>query len=338
MSPPLPPVEAVVPGCWAVPVPLRGSPLGYTLIYAFERTDSGLVLVDAGLDTPEGFEAINAGLGRIGAGVADVRGIAVTHIHPDHYGLCGRIREASGAWVALHPADAALIPSRYELVDELLEDIAGWLREAGAPEAELAALPDASLEFRKYVTVTKPDVELHDGMRLEAPGWELVALHTAGHTPGHCCFVDRAAGIVLTGDHVLPRITPNINRHAQSGPNPLAAFLASLERLRPHADLLALPAHEWRFTDLGGRLDELAAHHTERLDETAAVVAAGAETVWDVAERLTWSRGWDALHGFMRRAALGEAHAHLALLEERERIRRVAEHPLRWRPAAAAPA
>ena len=45
--------------------------------------------------------------------MTDVRGVLVTHIHPDHYGLAGRIREASGAWIALHPADAALIQDRY---------------------------------------------------------------------------------------------------------------------------------------------------------------------------------------------------------------------------------
>ena len=44
--------------------------------------------------------------------LADVRGVMVTHIHPDHYGLAGRVREASGAWVGLHPDDAALLPSR----------------------------------------------------------------------------------------------------------------------------------------------------------------------------------------------------------------------------------
>ena len=44
----------------------------------------------------------------------------VTHIHPDHYGLAGRIREASGAWISLHPADAALIHDRYDTPEDLL--------------------------------------------------------------------------------------------------------------------------------------------------------------------------------------------------------------------------
>ena len=72
--------------------------------------------------------------------MGDVQGVLVTHIHPDHYGLAGRIREASGAWIALHPADAALIHDRYEEPDDLLERVGGFLRRVGAPEDEVATL------------------------------------------------------------------------------------------------------------------------------------------------------------------------------------------------------
>ena len=64
----------------------------------------------------------------------------VTHIHPDHYGLAGRVREASGAWIALHPADAALIHDRYEEPTDLLERVGAMLRRFGAPAEELEAL------------------------------------------------------------------------------------------------------------------------------------------------------------------------------------------------------
>ncbi len=329
---PVPPVEEVTAGCWSLPVPIRHSPLGYTLVYAFE-TAGQVALVDAGLDTPEGLAALEDGLATVGARLADVRGVIVTHVHPDHYGLAGRVREASDAWIALHPDDAALIPSRYGSVDALLDGVEGWLRDAGAPPAEVAELRDASLSFRQFVSVAQPDVDLRDGARVDVPGWNLRAVHTPGHTPGHCCLHEPDAGLVLTGDHVLPRITPNVSRHPQSGPDPLGAFLASLERLRGFSDALVLPAHEWRFTGLDARLDEIAAHHAERLDEVAATVAAGAATVWEVAQRLSWSRGWDALSGFMRRAALGEAHAHLVVLERRGRLRRAGEQPLRWAAA-----
>ena len=87
----------------------------------------------------------------------------VTHIHPDHYGLAGRIRETSGAWIALHPADAALIHDRYEEPTDLLERMGGWLRRLGAPASEIEDLRNASMPARQFVEFAKPDVLLEDG-------------------------------------------------------------------------------------------------------------------------------------------------------------------------------
>ena len=70
------------------------------------------------------FDALKAGLDTAGFAMSDVCGVMVTHIHPDHYGLAGRIRAASDAWISLHPADAALIESRYIDPDDLLPKVA----------------------------------------------------------------------------------------------------------------------------------------------------------------------------------------------------------------------
>ena len=88
---PLPPVERVRPGVWSIPVPIPNNPLRYVLVYAFE-TDGGIYLVDAGWNTDEAFETLAAGLTSLGASMGDVRGVMITHIHPDHYGLAGRVR------------------------------------------------------------------------------------------------------------------------------------------------------------------------------------------------------------------------------------------------------
>jgi glyoxylase-like metal-dependent hydrolase (beta-lactamase superfamily II) len=108
---PAPPAEQVLDGLWSIPVPIPGSPLPYVLAYAFAVPD-GVVLVDPGWNAPEALAALTEGLGVAGARLEDVRGVLVTHIHPDHYGLAARIREVSGAWVGLHPADAALVTDR----------------------------------------------------------------------------------------------------------------------------------------------------------------------------------------------------------------------------------
>ena len=142
-SKPLPPVEQVRPGLWSIPVPLP-IVLRYVLVYAFE-TDRGPFIVDAGWNTDVAFDALGAGLNEAGFDMADVQGVMVTHIHPDHYGLAGRIRDTSGAWIALHPADAALIHDRYEAPHDLLERMGGWLRRLGAPASEIEDLRNASM-------------------------------------------------------------------------------------------------------------------------------------------------------------------------------------------------
>lgn len=329
----MPPVEQVRPGLWSVPVPIPANPLRYVLVYAIELRD-GVALVDAGWNTDDAWRALVAGLGVAGFGVGDVRAVLITHIHPDHYGLAGRVREESGAWVALHPADAALLPARYGMdVDDLLAGMRRLLRQCGVPKEVVAELSAASMGIRDFVRLAEPDVLLEDGGRIALEGCDLVALHTPGHSPGHVCFHDRARELLLSGDHVLPRISPNITVHAQQSGNPLADFLDALLRIRDLDVGEVLPAHEWRFRPLRERVDDLMAHHHERLAETLAAVAAQPGlTCWEATLRLRWSRGWAQITGFMRRAAVGETLAHLVYLESRGDVRCEDTLPARWWP------
>jgi glyoxylase-like metal-dependent hydrolase (beta-lactamase superfamily II) len=315
---PLPPVEQVRPGLWSIPVPIPDNPLRYVLVYAFE-TDGGLYLVDAGWNTDDAYDTLVAGMAHIGGSISDVRGVLITHIHPDHYGLAGRVRETSGAWVGLHPADAALIQDRYDDPEELLERMAAMLRRTGAPTDELPSLQHAAMTVRKFVSLTKPDVLIEDGARPDVPGWDLTAVWTPGHSPGHLCFWE------------LPRITPNIGYHPQSGENPLGHFLDSLDKLRPYGHAHeVLPAHEHRFVGLECRLDQLIEHHEARFDEVLGIIRNGFDTAYGVASQMHWSRAWDSIQGFMRRAAVGEAMAHLKALEFRGVLREEMGEPARW--------
>jgi glyoxylase-like metal-dependent hydrolase (beta-lactamase superfamily II) len=332
---PLPPVERLRPGLWTVPVPLPNNSLRYVFVYVFE-TDRGVYLVDAGWNTDEAYAALQAGLRAAGYEVGDVRGVLVTHIHPDHYGLAGRVREASGAWIALHPADAALIRERYTEPTDLLARVGAMLRRAGAPPEEIASLQGAAMPVRPLVAAVQPDVLLEDGQRPEVPGWELAAIWTPGHSPGHLCFWEPANEVLLTGDHVLPRITPNIPFHPQAGDDPLGDFLRSLDKLDSYEPTEVMPAHEHRFVGLHARLDELRHHHTERFREALGAIRDGDTTAWAIAGRMTWSRPWDQIDGFMRRAALGEALAHLRALERRGVLVEEPGEPSHWMPTEGA--
>jgi glyoxylase-like metal-dependent hydrolase (beta-lactamase superfamily II) len=329
----MPPVEQVRPGLWSIPVPIPNNPLRYVLVYAFEL-DHGVALVDAGWNTDDSWEALQSGLTTMGGSISDVRGVVVTHIHPDHYGLAGRVREASGAWVGLHPADANLLETRYVDTDQLVQRMLELLALSGVPEDKRPDLAHASMEIRALVSMAKPDLLLEDEQQLELPGWDLRAVWTPGHSPGHICLFSDRHRLLLSGDHVLPRISPNISFHSQQFANPLGDYLDALAKVRALQPEEVLPAHEWRFADLDGRLDELERHHAERLDALEALVRERpGVSAWDLTLALPWSRPWDEIPEYMQRAANGETLAHLVLLERRGRVRRGEGIPAGFFPA-----
>ena len=327
----LPPVEQVRPGLWSIPVPIPDNPLRYVLVYAMELDGGGVAIVDAGWDTDEAGASLTDGLTAAGGSIADVRAVLVTHIHPDHYGLAGRVREASGAWIGLHPHDAVMLESRYGDTDALLDAMFHFLSDSGVPDDKLPDLAFASMVLKSMVTMAEPDILFEDQKVIELPGWALRTIWTPGHSPGHVCFYSADQRLLLSGDHILPRITPNISVHAQQFPNPLGDYLESLAKVRDLGTDEVLPAHEYRFADLGSRIDEITAHHAERLEEIVeAIRIHPGSTGWEITLGLHWSRPWDQIEPFMQRQANGETMAHCVLLELHDRIRRGGDSPARF--------
>jgi glyoxylase-like metal-dependent hydrolase (beta-lactamase superfamily II) len=306
----LPPVEQVRPGLWSIPVPIPHNPLRYTLSYAFTE-DGGVLLVDPGWDSPDGRAALTAGLARTGATIADVTGVVVTHIHPDHHGLSKWVREQAGAWIGMHPLEARTLPARTWRHRHPETDRA-WLPHHGTPDDEAARLTVNPDRLGDFLTMAEPDRAIEDGDPLPLARHDVRAVWTPGHTPGHLCLHLADAGALLTGDHLLPRISPNIGVQADTDGDPLSDYLTSLELTAKFAGDEALPAHEYRFRGIDGRAADLAEHHAERGREILGVIdATGSATAWSIAAALTWSRGWDSLQGMMRRMALAETLAHL---------------------------
>jgi glyoxylase-like metal-dependent hydrolase (beta-lactamase superfamily II) len=314
-------------GVWSVPVPIPGNPLGYTLVYAVE-SPRGPVLVDAGWNHPDAWEALSGGLATLGFDVAEVHGVVVTHFHPDHAGLAGQVRDASGAWIAMHESDAALVRLMIEYAaTEHNSFQSDMLMRAGADPDEVQDVMGT-----RPAPPAPPDRELRDGDLVDLPGRKLRAVHTPGHTPGHICLHLEDADRLFTGDHVLPDITPHIGIYPfdRDDVDPLGDFLESLDRVGELVPLEldaieALPAHEWIFPDVAARAAEIRHHHEEKLDRLRALLAQrpGPLTIWEVAAMMTWNRPWDDLAPVLRGMAAGEAAAHLRALEARGQIRRV---------------
>lgn len=321
----VPPVEQLADDLWSLPVPIPRSPLRYITVYVL-ATPRGPVLIDAGWDSEQGWAALEQGLRTCGFAVAEVAGVLVTHFHFDHLGLAARVREESGAWVAMHPADADLLARPdYAQAAVAVRAEAEFLISLGATPAEAAAAVFTVEEYAVFNTIATPDRLVQDGDLVDVAGWQVRAHHTPGHTPGHLCFHDERTGRLFAGDHVLPRITPNISLERSADRDPLGDYLDSLQRVGELDVDEVLPAHEWRFRGLRARTAALAAHHETRLTELLdALRRHPHSTAWDVAGELTWSRPWEQYDGRMRIFAVTETASHLARLVADGRARSTA--------------
>ena len=246
----------------------------------------------------------------------------VTHSHFDHYGNAWRLREAHGARIVAHTM----------FNDEFDDDDTEFLDFEDDGEAEDArppwesnpvtawgtlreAPPDIVAEqWKQRIDEAGPglraptaDLRLDEGATITLARREWVAVHTPGHTKDHLCLYDPVEGVMLSGDHVLPTITPHIGGN-HVGDDMLNDFFASLQRMHEFADArLVLPAHGHPFEDLAGRSDYIRDHHIDRLGTIMDNASNEPATVNDFMRELFRERSW----GYM---AERETFAHLEYL------------------------
>jgi glyoxylase-like metal-dependent hydrolase (beta-lactamase superfamily II) len=299
------------------------NPLGTVNAYALVGNE-GIMLIDCGWNTPEAYAAVEAQLAPLG-GIAAVRRIVVTHLHPDHFGLATRLAEESGASVAMHHLDADVVSARYEETQTLVAQMESWLGRHGVPDDELAVMSEASLQLLRRVGTRRPDVLLEGGERLEWGPHRLEVLWTPGHSAGLICLLDADRRLLFSNDHVLERISPHVGMHVQSLGNPLGEYLASLCRVRDLPVEWVLPGHGAPFASLARRVDAIVAHHRERLDEILALLDGAPRSAYEIGGRLIWrgaEDGWTRLAPFQRRMALTETIAHVEYLVRAGTVRR----------------
>ncbi|MFF8275041.1 MBL fold metallo-hydrolase [Streptomyces lateritius] len=326
-------------GVWSLRVPIPDNPLGHTLVHVVD-TDRGPVLIDTGWDDPASWSELTGGLDALGLSVRDVRGVVITHHHPDHHGLSGRVREESGAWIAMHAADTAVVRrTRASEPGAWLDYLAHKLAAVGAPEEHTAPLRAARSSGRVRtlpgLRSALPDREIVPGELLDLAGRRLRAIWTPGHTPGHVCLhleEEHPArlpghGRLFSGDHLLPGISPHIGLYEDPDDatvtDPLGDYLDSLERIGRLGVAEVLPAHQYAFPDAAGRVRELLDHHEERLTGLLALLATPL-TPWRLAERMEWNRPWEQIPHGSRNIAVSEAEAHVRRLVKQGRAEAVA--------------
>ena len=308
----------IIQGVYQIKLPLPGGPLDHSNAYLIDGSQGNL-LIDTGWNTPEAFSALGEYLKANGFDFSDISQIVITHLHPDHYGLAGRIKELSGATLALSEIEARLLDRRYVNMSILLEEVSHLLRAHGTPQSELSQLSQASMPARQFVVPAKPDTKLKAGQKVSMDPFEFKVLLTPGHSPGHICLYEPNRRFLFTGDHILPDITPNVGLHPQSGANPLGDYINSLKSLTELEVSFVFPGHGSVFNGLGQRIDALLRHHQQRMTDILNVIRDDPKTAYQIATEIPWvpdegGINFQDLPPLDRRLAVLETLAHLQLL------------------------
>jgi glyoxylase-like metal-dependent hydrolase (beta-lactamase superfamily II) len=297
-------------GIYQIRLPMVGSPLRYINAYAVEEHD-GLTLVDCGWKADDVLATLHAGLAEAGHTLADVRRLAITHHHFDHYGLAATLLRAGVPELLMHQVD-------WERVESFLMDPGGFDALADAWMTRNGFVPEDDPEDAAWHALgepVKPTQLLAGGERIG----RLEAVWTPGHSPGHLCFIDTKSKRLISGDHILDPITPHVGQWVEERGNPLGDYIASLERSLTHPEMGVLPAHGEPFPNLAKRAGEILAHTAHREQQVIDILARdGARSAGDVARTLTWTRrerSFDSLSEFHRQFAVSETLAHLAQLD-----------------------
>ena len=298
----------------------------YVNVYLIEGKE-GNVLVDTGWNTPESYSILNNELRTYGFDLKDISQIVVTHLHPDHYGLAGRIKQVSGAKIALSEVEAGMLDSRYVNLDNLLEQVLLFLDSNGVPQDDVFQLSEASLPLRGFVLPTSPDIKLKNGKKISIDPFEFKVILTPGHSPGHVCLYEPNRKLLFSGDHVLPEISPHVGLHPQSGQDPLGDYLSSLKALADLEVNLVLPGHGPAFSGLKKRVEELLYHHEQRKSGILSVVQNDMKTAYQIAVEIPWmtdikAEDFQSLNMWNRRLAVMETLAHLQLLVKEGKVKK----------------
>jgi glyoxylase-like metal-dependent hydrolase (beta-lactamase superfamily II) len=272
--------ERILPGIWRLRLPLPWPGVPHVNAFALHAGD-GIVLVDTGYAFEDGTRDLELALAQVGFRIDDVGLLVCTHAHTDHYGLAGPIVDAAGCELWMHPA--------WEHVRGLADDPDAALdrrievaRQSGVPAAGLELYERSRRgENTGIARAVPPDRELLPGVEVvtDAGVWQVH--ETPGHAPSHVVLHEPQSGMLLSGDHLLGRVSPFFD-HGHT-PDPVGEFLAGLDTVERLDTGLCLAGHGRPFRDVQAKIaanrDEISRH----LDRVRGALADGERTAFEVA-------------------------------------------------------
>ncbi len=319
----------VAAGVFWIRMPLDLTGLDHINVWLL-RDNTGWAIIDTGMNS----EAIKRHWRHIMERYCEgrpLKRVLCTHFHPDHMGLAGWLQQQTGCHMLATRLE--WLYGRMLCLD--VEDIVpGFVRDhyrRVGIEEDLLTDPEAvgHNRYRHMVSeIPAHYIRLEERDVVSIGDHEWWVIIGTGHAPEHACLYNRELNILISGDQILPRITPHIGVYpAEAEANPLQEYLDSIERFRMlPEDVLVLPSHNEPFYGLHARIDALAAHHEERLNALDAMLAEPT-SVLDTFSVL-YRR---PLRAHERILGVGEALAHLNCLIQQGRAMREAGPDGIWR-------
>jgi len=300
--------ENILSHFYRIQVPLPNNPLKALNSYVIKSKDRNLI-IDTGFNRPECKEAMYAGLEELGIDLGKTD-LFITHVHADHSGLAATLATQNSR-VYCSQVDSLIIN------DSCSES--HWVNHGrhfqsyGFP---LDNLKNAINKHpaHKYCIEFELDFTLvGEGDPITIGDYHFTVIETPGHTPGHLSLYEPDKKLLISGDHLLDDITPNIT--IWSGvPDSLGRYLQSLDKINRLDVDLVLPAHRKLIHDHKKRIEELQAHHQHRLNEVLSILESGESDAYQTAARMTWDLTYSSWQQFpipQKWFATGEAAAHL---------------------------
>ena len=303
---------------YRIQIPLPNSPLKVLNSYLIRGEDRNL-LIDTGFNHPDCEKAMQKAFEEIGV-CMDNTDIFLTHLHVDHTGLTSKLMKPYTK-VYIEPREGACVNGF--LCDTYWENLLKYQDYMGVPKhLQLSRNLHPAYRYCNDRIIDFTDV--HIGDIFEVGNYRLEAIDLAGHTPGQLGLWDAEKGLLISADHILAKITPNIGLwdfHADY----LGIFMKNLHKVKEMPVRTLLSAHRQPIEDINQRIDELLLHHEQRLNEVCQILSEGEKCVYDVSRLMKWDyKGgdFDDFPPMQKWFASMEVFAHLEHLYRTGRAKR----------------
>ncbi len=317
--------ERVLPGLWRLRLPLPWPGVPHCNAWAL-ASGSGIVLVDTGMHEPGSWAQLERALEQVGLRVEDVRLLACTHAHSDHWGQAAPICERAGCELWMHPNHAHATEPAAHPEDALARRLEVG-RQSGVPAQALARYAERAKDFPSGLAAAiEPDAKLVAGVEIESDLGTWTVYETPGHAPSHVCLFQPERRLLISGDHLLGRIA--LYYDYGWSPDPVGEFLRSLDLVETLDARLCLAGHGRPFFDVRAHIEGNRKLVRERLAAVEAALRDAARTVVEIVPEVYGEPLRSANAGLL----LSQTLCYLTHLEHAGAVERAADGSSeRWR-------